>query len=69
VPKKPETSHLNPTEYAELVDELMKDQPDQKLVRKLMVKCGIPYSPDLITQMGSVLQTLSKSERSQIQGA
>ncbi len=51
---------LTPEEYARLVEELMKDEPDQKLIRQLMSKQGIPYSKDPIIQMSSVLQSLDQ---------
>ena len=38
-----------------LVDELMKDQPDEKLVRQLMLKVGVPYSKDPIERVNRVL--------------
>ena len=51
--KKPTT-----LEYSLLVEELMKSRPDQNLVRKLMLKQGIPYSNDPIAQMGAVLRAM-----------
>ena len=45
-------------EYSLLVEELMKSRPDQALVRRLMLKQGIPYTSDPIAQMGRVLQAL-----------
>lgn len=41
----------------QLVDELMKDHPDQSLVRHLTGQLCIPYSKDPLTLMGSVLQS------------
>lgn len=38
-----------------LVDELMKDQPDEKLVRQLMLRVGVPYSKDPIERVNRVL--------------
>ncbi len=38
-----------------LVDELMKDQPDEKLVRQLMLNVGVPYSKDPIERVNRVL--------------
>jgi hypothetical protein len=43
-----------------LIDELMKESPNQTLVRKLMVQHGIPYSLDPITQMGTVLNLMDQ---------
>lgn len=42
----------------QLVDELMKDQPNDALVRKLSRQLGISYSADSVTQINSVLQSL-----------
>lgn len=47
--------------YEALVEELMKDYPDQKQVRKLCIGLKIPYSLNSSTQIGNVfnkLQTL-----------
>ncbi|MBX2995486.1 MAG: hypothetical protein KF681_11715 [Bdellovibrionaceae bacterium] len=52
---------LAPDELARLVDELMKDEPDQKLIRSLMGKQGLPYSKDPITQMSTVLQSMDQN--------
>jgi hypothetical protein len=51
---------LTTEEYQTLVDELMKDRPNQDLIRKLMLKQGIAYTPDPISQMSLVLQSLSQ---------
>ncbi len=53
------STHLNAEEYQMLVDELIKDEPDQKLVRRLMLKQGISYTQDPIAQMSLVLQSMS----------
>lgn len=42
-----------------LIDELIKDHPNQKLVKKIMIDSGIPYSSDPITQMGQVLTVMN----------
>lgn len=54
------TSHeaSNQKEIDVLIDELMKDQPDDKLVRQLMIKLQIPYASDRIQQMNNVLLKL-----------
>lgn len=52
---------LSAEEYQLLVDELMKDAPDQNLIRKLMSKQGLPYTQDPISQMSLVLQSMSTS--------
>ena len=49
---------LKANEYQILVDELMKDQPDQALVRRLMRKQGITYTQDPIAQMSLVLKSM-----------
>jgi hypothetical protein len=43
-----------------LIDELMKENPNQTVIRKLMVGQGIPYSVDPITQMGTVLTLMDQ---------
>ncbi|AHI07294.1 hypothetical protein BDW_13970 [Bdellovibrio bacteriovorus W] len=43
-----------------LVDELLKDQPDQALVMKLTAGLGIAYSEDNLTQMNTVLESMNK---------
>lgn len=47
-------------QLAQLIDELMKDQPNQSLVRKMMLVQGIPYSADPRTQMGTVLSLMDQ---------
>lgn len=47
-----------PEELKILIDELMKDQPNKALIRKMMLVQGIPYSADLRTQMGTVLSLM-----------
>ncbi len=42
-----------------LIDELIKDQPDQKLVKNLMSKIGMKYSANGIDQMSQILTFLS----------
>jgi hypothetical protein len=42
-----------------LVDELMKDQPNKQMVKKLSVKLGMDYSLDPLTQMNTVLQSMN----------
>jgi hypothetical protein len=49
-----------PADLQELIDELMKDRPNQALVRKMMLVQGIPYSTDLRTQMGTVLSLMDR---------
>jgi hypothetical protein len=38
-----------------LVDELMKDQPNENLVQSLMIKLKLPYSTDPIERINKVL--------------
>lgn len=52
---------LTSDELARLVEELMKDEPDQKLIRNLMGKQGLPYSKDPITQMSTILQSMDQN--------
>ncbi len=42
-----------------LVDELMKDQPNKNMVKKLSDKLGMNYSVDPLTQMNTVLQSMN----------
>jgi hypothetical protein len=53
-------SVANSTEIETLIDELMKERPNQALVRKIMVEQGIPYSTDPRTQMGTVLSLMDQ---------
>ena len=54
---------LSAAELQSLVDELMKDRPDQGLVRSLMLKQGIAYTKDPIAQMGLVLKSMGQSSK------
>lgn len=51
---------------AKLVDELMKDRPDQKIVRQLSHKLSIPYSQDSLTQMNTILMNLNTNDSMEI---
>lgn len=42
-----------------LVDELMKDQPNKQIIKKLSVKLGMDYSVDPLIQMNTVLQSMN----------
>ncbi|MGZ3743752.1 MAG: hypothetical protein ACXWRE_15600 [Pseudobdellovibrionaceae bacterium] len=42
-----------------LVDELMKDQPNKQMVKKLLVKLGMDYSVDPLVQMNTVLESMN----------
>lgn len=42
-----------------LVDELMKEQPNKQMVKKLSAKLGMDYSVDPLTQMNTVLQSMN----------
>lgn len=42
-----------------LVDELMKQQPNKQMVKKLSVKLGMDYSVDPLVQMNIVLQSMN----------
>ena len=52
---------LTPDEYAQLVDELMKDEPNQKVIRQLMQKQGLPYTKDPILQMSTILKSMDQT--------
>lgn len=41
-----------------LVDELMKDQPNKALVKKLSRQLGMAYSGDDVTQISTVLNSM-----------
>ncbi|WP_413289383.1 hypothetical protein [Bdellovibrio sp. HCB337] len=53
---KQETSQQD---LEKLVDELMKDQPNQQLVKKLSTKLGMDYSVDPLIHMSTVLQSMN----------
>jgi hypothetical protein len=42
-----------------LVDELMKVQPNNNLVKQLTSELGMDYSADPMTQMNTVLQSMN----------
>lgn len=42
-----------------LVDELMKDEPNKQMIKKLSTKLGLNYSVDPLTQMSTVLQSMN----------
>lgn len=42
-----------------LVDELMKDQPNRTMIKKLTSELGMAYSVDPLTQMSTVLQSMN----------
>jgi hypothetical protein len=42
-----------------LVDELMKDQPNKQLVKRLSVKLGMDYSIEPLIQMNTVLEAMN----------
>lgn len=44
-------------EFQELVDELMKNKPNQERVRDLTFKLGLPYRLDPIEQLDFVLKS------------
>ncbi len=43
----------------QLVDELMKDQPNKQTVKKLSAKLGLDYSVDPLVHMSTVLQSMN----------
>lgn len=44
----------------QLVSELSKDQPEQKLVKQLMLQCKLSYSQDPMIQMTTVLESIDQ---------
>ena len=44
-------------EFQELVDELMKNKPNQERVRDLTTKLGLPYRLDPIEQLDFVIKS------------
>lgn len=63
---QPENSSLKQELIEKLVDELMKNRPDQKVVRLLSNKLGIPYSQDTLTQMNTILMNLNTNDSMEI---
>ena len=49
----------NPQALEKMVDELMKDQPNKVTLKKLAAELGIPYSVDSMTQINTVLHSVS----------
>ena len=49
-----------------LVDELMKDRPNQKIVKDLSRQLSIPYSSDSVTQMNTILMNLNRTDSMEI---
>ena len=45
-----------------LVDELMKDQPEDKLIKQYMKQTGIKYSEDPVERLNLVLKALHFTE-------
>ncbi len=45
-----------------LVDELMKDQPEDKLIKQYMKQSGIKYSEDPVERLNLVLKALHFTE-------
>ncbi|MNJ91163.1 hypothetical protein D3C87_88090 [compost metagenome] len=43
----------------QLVDELIKDQPNRQVVKTLTTQLGMTYSVDPVTQMNTVLQSMN----------
>ncbi len=42
-----------------LVDELMKDEPNNQLVKQLTTSLGLPFSGDPMTQINTVLHSMN----------
>lgn len=47
--------------YKNLVDELLKDTPNEGVVKKLMATLGIPYSKNSVDRLSAVLSYNPKS--------
>ena len=62
----PEISKSKQELIEKLVDELMKNRPDQKVVRQLSIKLSIPYSQDSLTQMNTILMNLNTNDSMEI---
>ncbi len=60
IPGNIQNTTKNSDQLVQLIDELMKDQPNQSLVRKMLLVQGIPYSTDPRTQMGTVLSLMDQ---------
>ena len=50
---------VDPQALEKMVDELMKDHPNKTLLKKLSAELGIPYSGDSMTQINTVLHSVS----------
>lgn len=44
-----------------LINELVKDKPNQVMVKKMMLGQGIPYSSDPVIQLGTVLSLMNRT--------
>ncbi|MBC85553.1 MAG: hypothetical protein CL677_00115 [Bdellovibrionaceae bacterium] len=53
-----ENYRKNVEKYQELVEELMRDQPDESRVRKLMLGLKLEYKKEPIERLNSVLLAL-----------
>jgi hypothetical protein len=53
-------NQLNHENLEALINELIKEQPNQKLVKKIMIESGMPYHSDPINQMSQVLTVLNE---------
>jgi hypothetical protein len=52
---------VDPHALEQMVNELMKDQPNKLVLKKLAAELGIPYSVDSMTQINTVLHSVSAS--------
>lgn len=50
---------INTKDLEVLIEELTKSQPNQELVKSLMLKQGIPYNQDPFQQMNQVLVVMN----------
>jgi hypothetical protein len=49
--------HGKQVEFQKLVDELVKEKPNQTKIRELSLKLGLPYRKDPIEQLDFVLKS------------
>ncbi len=55
---RPKDNLVSSKIFKKLVEELLKSQPDQHIVKQLMKDQGLSYSMDPIVQMSTVLDSM-----------
>lgn len=48
------------SDFESLVDELLKDEPNENLVKQLMEKLNLEYKTNSVDRIGSVLEKMNK---------